>query len=104
MKFKGILFDLDGTLIDSLAVVERAWRSWAKRNAIDAENVMQVIHGHPARESVMELINGADPLKIEQEFPWLERYEAEDTQGVHALPGAVALLNQLIHCRYSGQL
>jgi sugar-phosphatase len=95
MKFKGILFDLDGTLIDSLAVVDRAWRSWAERNALDAEHVMQVIHGRPARESVMELLKGADLLKIEQEFSWLERYEAEDTQGVHALPGAVALLNQL---------
>ncbi|WP_198134708.1 HAD family hydrolase [Psychromonas ingrahamii] len=95
MKFKGVLFDLDGTLIDSLAVVERAWRSWAKRNALDAEHVMQVIHGRPARESVMELLNGADALKIEQEFSWLERYEAEDIKGVHALPGAIALLNQL---------
>ncbi|WP_415232093.1 HAD-IA family hydrolase [Psychromonas sp.] len=95
MKFKGILFDLDGTLIDSLAVVDRAWRSWAKRNALDAEHVMQVIHGRPARESVMELLKGADALKIEQEFSWLERYESEDTQGVYALPGAVALLNQL---------
>ncbi|HEY7864789.1 MAG TPA: HAD-IA family hydrolase [Psychromonas sp.] len=95
MKFKGILFDLDGTLIDSLAVVDRAWRSWAKRNGLDAEHVMRVIHGRPARESVMELLKGADALKIEQEFAWLERYESEDTQGVHALPGAVALLNQL---------
>lgn len=95
MKFKGILFDLDGTLIDSLPVVERAWRSWAKRNALDAEHVMQVIHGRPARESVMELLSSADPLKIEQESAWLERYESEDTEGVHALPGAVALLNQL---------
>lgn len=95
MRFKGILFDLDGTLIDSLAVVDRAWRSWAKRNNLDAEQVLQVIHGRPARESVMELLKDANGLKIEQEFAWLERYEAQDTQGVKALPGAVALLNQL---------
>lgn len=95
MKFKGILFDLDGTLIDSLAVVDRAWGSWAKRNGLDAEHVLQVIHGRPARESVMELLEGADPQKIDQEFAWLERYEAEDTQGVYALPGAISLLNQL---------
>ncbi|MFT6984338.1 MAG: sugar-phosphatase [Psychromonas sp.] len=95
MNFKGILFDLDGTLIDSLAIVVSAWRSWAKRNGLDAEHVLQVIHGRPARESVMELLNGADALKIEQEFAWLERYESEHTQGVHALPGAVKLLNQL---------
>ncbi|MCG6202683.1 HAD-IA family hydrolase [Psychromonas antarctica] len=95
MKFKGILFDLDGTLIDSLAVVDRAWRSWAKRNSLEADHVMQVIHGRPARESVTELLGGANEAKIEQEFAWLERYESEDTQGVHALPGAVALLTQL---------
>lgn len=95
MKFKGILFDLDGTLIDSLAVVNRAWRTWAVRNGLDVDHVLQVIHGRPARESVIELLKGVDQCKIDQEFAWLERCESEDTQGVHALPGAIALLNNL---------
>jgi sugar-phosphatase len=95
MEFKGILFDLDGTLIDSLAVVDRAWGSWAERNGLDVEQVLQVIHGRPARESLTELLVGADAQKIDQEFAWLERYEAENTKGVYALPGAIALLNQL---------
>ncbi|MFU0854060.1 phosphatase, partial [Kluyvera cryocrescens] len=29
MQCKGFLFDLDGTLVDSLAVVERSWKFWA---------------------------------------------------------------------------
>ncbi|PLP25652.1 phosphatase, partial [Klebsiella pneumoniae] len=28
MQCKGFLFDLDGTLVDSLPVVERSWCKW----------------------------------------------------------------------------
>lgn len=31
VQCKGFLFDLDGTLVDSLPAVERAWCSWADR-------------------------------------------------------------------------
>ncbi len=29
LRCKGILFDMDGTLVDSSAVIERAWKWWS---------------------------------------------------------------------------
>lgn len=95
MKFKGILFDLDGTLIDSLKAVDRAWRTWAERHGLAPEKVFAVIHGRPARESVAELLAGASEEEIDSETLWLERFESEDTEGTIALPGAIALLQRL---------
>lgn len=95
IPFKGILFDLDGTLIDSLQAVDRVWRTWAKKIGLDGEHVMQVIHGRPARESVAELLQGRSAQVIEQEVLWLERFEAEDTEGIVVLPGTIEFLHLL---------
>lgn len=95
MKFKGFLFDLDGTLINSIPAVDKAWRTWAKRHNLDGDTVLSVIHGRPARESVSQLLATAPPAIIDTEVTWLERYESENTQGTVALPGSIPLLNTL---------
>ncbi|EBW8880578.1 phosphatase, partial [Salmonella enterica subsp. enterica serovar Enteritidis] len=48
MKCKGFLFDLDGTLVDSLPVVERSWINWAKRQGVNPQEVLDFIHGKQA--------------------------------------------------------
>ncbi|SUF13969.1 Phosphoglycolate phosphatase PGPase' [Salmonella enterica] len=40
MQCKGFLFDLDGTLVDSLPAVERAWCSWADRFNLAHDEVL----------------------------------------------------------------
>ena len=95
MKFSGILFDLDGTLIDSLKAVDRAWSAWAAEYHLQPQDVLNVIHGRPAIESIAELLPHANAEQIETAFRWIERYESEDTEGTVALPGAVALINKL---------
>lgn len=45
MQCKGFLFDLDGTLVDSLPVVERSWCKWADRFGIPHDEVLNFIHG-----------------------------------------------------------
>ncbi|MEN5014813.1 sugar phosphatase [Erwinia sp. Eh17-17] len=95
MKCKGFLFDLDGTLVDSLAVVERAWKNWGKRHGIDSEEVLAFIHGKQAITSLRHFMAGASAEAIQQEFIALEKLEAEDTDGIVALPGALALLATL---------
>jgi TRAP-type C4-dicarboxylate transport system permease large subunit len=47
-----IPFDLDGVLVDSLRVVERAWRRWAREQGLPADEVLAVVHGRTAREVV----------------------------------------------------
>ncbi|WP_158783673.1 sugar phosphatase [Pantoea sp. BAV 3049] len=95
MKCKGFLFDLDGTLVDSLPVVERAWVNWAKRHDIAADEVLNFIHGKQAITSLRHFMAGASEEAIQQEFFALERIEAEDTDGIVALPGALQLLYTL---------
>lgn len=95
MQCKGFLFDLDGTLVDSLPVVERAWVRWGERHGIAAEEVLSFIHGKQAITSLRHFMPGASEEAIRAEFLWLEQLEAEETDGIVALPGALALLATL---------
>ncbi|MDD2842291.1 MAG: sugar phosphatase [Tolumonas sp.] len=95
MKCKGFLFDLDGTLVDSLPVVERAWSNWAKSRDLDPAVVLDFIHGKQAITSLRHFMPGESEEAIQQQFSLLEKVEAEDTDGISALPGAVALLQRL---------
>lgn len=95
MECKGFLFDLDGTLVDSLPTVERAWTHWAERHGISPQEVLAFIHGKQAITSLRHFMPGATESAIQHEFELLEQMEAQDTDGVSALPGAVALLERL---------
>jgi sugar-phosphatase len=59
-----VLFDMDGTLVDSDAAVERAWLRWADEYGVDRSTARQgVIHGSPADHTVLRLrpdLRGAD--------------------------------------------
>ena len=94
--FEGILFDLDGTLVDSSAVIRRAWLAYADRHKLDVEeDFIHAIQGKPAREAITILRPDASLREVEQDTKWLEMIEANDTDGVVALSGAVELLDAL---------
>ncbi|MBS0846818.1 sugar phosphatase [Citrobacter sp. JGM124] len=95
MKCRGFLFDLDGTLVDSLPAVERAWSQLAERINVPAQEVLDFIHGKQAMTSLRHFMPGASEEAILREFSWLEAKEAEDTEGVVALPGVIDLLTYL---------
>lgn len=95
MECKGFLFDLDGTLVDSLPVVERAWTHWAERHGISPQQVLDFIHGKQAITSLRHFMPNATEAELQHEFKLLEQVEAEDTDGIHALPGASALLERI---------
>ncbi|POP47908.1 sugar phosphatase [Superficieibacter electus] len=95
MLCKGFLFDLDGTLVDSLPVVERSWCQWADRFGINHDEILNYIHGKQAITSLRHFLAGRPEEEILAEFTLLERIEATDTNGIVALPGALELLNSL---------
>lgn len=95
MQCKGFLFDLDGTLVDSLPVVERSWCRWADRHDLSHNEVLNFIHGKQAITSLRHFLANKTEAEIQAEFAWLEQVEAQDLEGITALPGAVALLNHL---------
>jgi len=47
-----LLLDMDGTLVDSHAAVERAWRRWAGEFAVDHARIEPIMHGSPAATTV----------------------------------------------------
>jgi mannitol-1-/sugar-/sorbitol-6-phosphatase len=89
---KAILFDLDGTLVDSTASVERNWRRWSERAGLDFARVMQIAYGRPALETLQQV---ASHLVAADEAAWLEEQESTDTIGVVSVSGAKVLLHAL---------
>ena len=49
---QGILFDLDGVLIDSTAGVTRVWRDWGIRHGLDPDQTAHTAHGRRAIDTV----------------------------------------------------
>lgn len=95
MKFKGLLFDLDGTLIDSNAAVDRSWMEWCRRNNIDFALASKVYHGRPAGDTIKEFLSNLSEEKVEQEILWLQHQESTDVADVVPLPGSIEFLQTL---------
>jgi sugar-phosphatase len=89
---QGVLFDLDGVLIDSTAGVARVWRDWGIRNGLDPDLTAHAAHGRRAIDTVRLL---APQLDAEAELRDLERREIADSHDVVVFPGAARLLASL---------
>src|SRR3954453_2542531 len=57
---RAVLLDMDGTLVDSDAAVERAWRAWAREYGLGAEQVLALAHGHPSEPTARRLLPELD--------------------------------------------
>jgi mannitol-1-/sugar-/sorbitol-6-phosphatase len=88
----GVLFDLDGVLVDSTPAVARVWSKWALRHGFEPDEVVRQAHGRPSIATIRELLPGADHDAENRE---LETGELEDIEGVIPLPGALELLRVL---------
>ncbi|HZQ19431.1 MAG TPA: HAD family hydrolase [Terriglobales bacterium] len=88
----GLLFDLDGVLVDSTPAVARVWTKWALEHGFDPEDTVRKAHGRPSIATIRDLLPGAN---AEKENEVILRGEIEDTEGVIPLPGACELLNSL---------
>lgn len=89
---KAILFDMDGTLVSSIAAVELVWSNWARKHGLDVDHVLHSIHGKPARDSIKLL---APHLDLAQEENWVLKSELAESAGIKAIAGARELLATL---------
>jgi mannitol-1-/sugar-/sorbitol-6-phosphatase len=94
----GLLFDMDGVLVDSTPAVARVWTRWAARHGFDAAEVVHRAHGRPSITTIREYLPDGDHLAENRE---IERDEITDLDGVVPLPGALELLSALPRGRWT---
>src|SRR6266566_7827819 len=94
----GLLFDLDGVLVDSTPAVSRVWTRWALAHGFEPEETVRRAHGRPSLATIRELLPGGDHL-AENEV--VLRGEVEDTTGVIPLSGASELLDSVPSDRWA---
>lgn len=85
----GIIFDLDGVLVDSSSSIERIWWKWTKKHGLDPEKTLHATLGLTTVEGIRLI---APHLDAEVEADEIDRAEAIDTDGVVAYDGAKNLL------------
>lgn len=86
----GILFDLDGTLVDSTAVVERQWLTFLGWYGLPPEAMPEQLHGQRAEDHIRGMLP-AD--QVADAAARLAALEATDIAGVRAVPGAPELID-----------
>jgi sugar-phosphatase len=90
---RALLFDMDGTLINSIAAAERIWRKWAIRHGLDVETFLPTMHGARAVDTVAK--QKLPGINAEAEAADITRAEIIDVEGVVEIPGAAHFLNSL---------
>src|SRR5258708_28844186 len=80
---RGVLFDLDGVLVDSTPAVARVWAGWAHEHGLEPDEVVKKAHARPSITTIRELVPHANHTAEARE---VERREIADLEGVFA-PG-----------------
>ncbi len=97
--FGAFLFDMDGTVLNSIAAAERIWSAWAVRHGVDVEAFLPTIHGARAIDTINRLnLPGVD---AEAQAAFITAAEIKDVEGIVEIPGAAAFLNQLPKDRWA---
>ncbi|EGX54510.1 hydrolase [Streptomyces zinciresistens K42] len=92
---RALLLDMDGTLVDSDAVVERVWRRWADRHGLDGDAVMEVVHGRQGYASMALLLPGRPMARNHADNARMLAEETADVAGVVPIAGAAEFLDSL---------
>src|SRR4051794_34933201 len=92
---RAALLDMDGTLVDSTAVVERLWWAWAEPHNLDRATVLEVVHGRQGWQSMAILLPERDvAVNLVENAEMLAR-ESVEVDGVVEIPGASRFLRSL---------
>ncbi|MDE1146269.1 MAG: HAD-IA family hydrolase [Azospirillaceae bacterium] len=91
--YAAFLFDMDGTLLNSIASANRVWTRWARRHGLNVDAVLATMHGVRAVDTIRRWV-GPD-VDVEAEAAALTQNEIDDVDGTVALPGAAAFIATL---------
>ena len=91
--YAAFLFDMDGTMLDSSAVVERTWRAWANRHGINPDDLLESVHGVRSEDTIRRF--GPVGIDVAEEAAWVLKAELSDVEGVVPIAGIKALVADL---------
>ncbi len=97
--YDALMFDMDGTLLSSIAVIERVWGRWFTRHGMDPDEWIPRIHGIKAIDSIVALALPGVDARVEAAL--IEAEEMEDTDGITAIEGACDFLSTLPQHRWA---
>jgi sugar-phosphatase len=86
---QALLFDMDGTLVDSRSCVERTWRAWCARHGLDSAELLRLSHGRQNHDTIRLV---APHLDTADEIAWLMKAEENCREGVVEVLGAKRVL------------
>ncbi len=93
LAVRGVLFDLDGTLLDTSGPIGRSWTRWAGEHQVSAADFVRVgSHGRRSVDLVAALV---PPDRAVPALARIRALELADVEGIVAIPGAVRLLRAL---------
>ncbi len=90
-----VLFDLDGTLVDSTASVQRNWAKIAALLGRDGEDLLGDLHGMPGRQLLRIRAPELPEERVQELNKILIDGETNDTFDVVPTAGAVELLQRI---------
>lgn len=85
-----MLFDLDGTLVDSRRDVERVWQAVGSEEGVEVS--MNEIHGSTAAEAAHGIFSADRAVAVAAR---IDKLESEPVHSIAALPGAAQILEAL---------
>lgn len=88
----GVLFDVDGVLLDSIPAYQRAWHSWADEYGISVEAIWATAHGRRPIDIIRLTAPGVNEQAALHRFEELIGAEYERAP---AMPGARNLLERI---------
>ncbi|MGV8888298.1 MAG: HAD-IA family hydrolase [Pseudomonas sp.] len=91
--YRAFLFDMDGTVLNSIAAAERIWAAWALRHGVDVDTFLPTIHGVRAIDTINRL--ALPGVNAEAEAAFITEAEIEDVEGIIEVPGAANFLKSL---------
>ena len=93
LNARAILFDMDGTIVDSTAIVERTWGRFADAYGVSLSTILGDSHGIKAIDTIRKY--GPDGIDAEAAVADLQAFEVGEIDGIVEIPGAAAFANSL---------
>lgn len=91
-----LLFDLDGTLVNSTPAVEFFWRTWAVEYGLDGEEILKTSHGRRSLDVIKEQLPHRPDMHTQEYVNFMEKdIPAQLGHMALPIPGAQRLLQQI---------